>query len=367
MATIEAGIGTQLTKKQQSSTRQEELTSGEAEFSYLKELREVSRANCVCADCDSQNPEWGLMNLGVLICYECSGVHRSLGVHISKVRSLTLDSWNAELFHFMKVCGNGKGNEVFEYALVASGVTKPTKSADRATREAYIRAKYEDKRFVKPVIGTKQEQQKRLLEACTAGDLFQVMEHIAQGVDVNFKVGDPEAKISLLHQLAIEGKATTYVLELLIQNGAQVYAMTAKGFTPLHYAAIHDRVTYARMLMMRGASEDAEDKEKRTPKKIAEERLQAHGESQVLQYFKGQIKDADLAGMQPVDMESLRMIKASFAEGISVIRAKLTLLRQELKAADTMEEAGEILRKLRIVKLAVCFEPSQSDSSVLLE
>lgn len=39
------------------------------------------------------------MNLAVLICYECSGVHRSLGVHISKVRSLTLDRWNPELFH----------------------------------------------------------------------------------------------------------------------------------------------------------------------------------------------------------------------------------------------------------------------------
>ena len=67
-------------------------------FSYLRDLR-VIEANRFCADCGAPDPEWGLMNLSVLICFECSGVHRSLGVHISKVRSLTLDEWNPELFH----------------------------------------------------------------------------------------------------------------------------------------------------------------------------------------------------------------------------------------------------------------------------
>ena len=38
-------------------------------------------------------PDWASINLGILVCIECSGIHRSLGVHVSKVRSLTLDKW----------------------------------------------------------------------------------------------------------------------------------------------------------------------------------------------------------------------------------------------------------------------------------
>ena len=41
-------------------------------------------------------PDWASINLGILVCIECSGIHRSLGVHVSKVRSLTLDKWEEQ-------------------------------------------------------------------------------------------------------------------------------------------------------------------------------------------------------------------------------------------------------------------------------
>uniref|UniRef100_A0A3Q3WK48 Arf-GAP with coiled-coil, ANK repeat and PH domain-containing protein n=1 Tax=Mola mola TaxID=94237 RepID=A0A3Q3WK48_MOLML len=52
--------------------------------------------NHLCCDCEEEEPRWASVNLGVTMCIECSGIHRSLGVHLSKVRSLTLDSWEAE-------------------------------------------------------------------------------------------------------------------------------------------------------------------------------------------------------------------------------------------------------------------------------
>ena len=51
--------------------------------------------NALCADCGAPRPTWCSINLGITLCIECSGIHRSMGVHVSKVRSLTLDKMTA--------------------------------------------------------------------------------------------------------------------------------------------------------------------------------------------------------------------------------------------------------------------------------
>mmetsp|Transcript_11479 Transcript_11479/g.19261 ORF Transcript_11479/g.19261 Transcript_11479/m.19261 type:complete len:94 (+) Transcript_11479:72-353(+) len=52
--------------------------------------------NQICADCRKRGPRWASANLGTFFCIECSGIHRNLGVHISFVRSVNLDSWKPE-------------------------------------------------------------------------------------------------------------------------------------------------------------------------------------------------------------------------------------------------------------------------------
>ncbi len=52
--------------------------------------------NKYCADCDAKGPRWASWNLGIFVCIRCAGIHRNLGVHISRVKSVNLDQWTAE-------------------------------------------------------------------------------------------------------------------------------------------------------------------------------------------------------------------------------------------------------------------------------
>lgn len=97
--------------------------------------------NRECADCKSKGPRWASVNLGIFICMQCSGVHRSLGVHISKVRSATLDTWLPDQVAFIQSMGNEKSNSYWEAEL-------PPKY-DRVGIENFIRAKYVDKRWIR--------------------------------------------------------------------------------------------------------------------------------------------------------------------------------------------------------------------------
>ncbi|CAN4102844.1 unnamed protein product [Withania somnifera] len=96
--------------------------------------------NRECADCKAKGPRWASVNLGIFICMQCSGIHRSLGVHISKVRSATLDTWLPEQVAFIHSMGNERSNSYWEAEL--------PHNYDRVGIENFIRAKYEEKRWV---------------------------------------------------------------------------------------------------------------------------------------------------------------------------------------------------------------------------
>ncbi|KAJ4867124.1 putative ADP-ribosylation factor GTPase-activating protein AGD13 [Raphanus sativus] len=106
--------------------------------------------NRVCADCSAPDPKWASSNIGVFICLKCCGVHRSLGTHISKVLSVTLDEWSdEEVDSMIEIGGNASANSIYE-AFVPEGSSKPGPDVSHDQRMIFIRAKYEHQEFLKP-------------------------------------------------------------------------------------------------------------------------------------------------------------------------------------------------------------------------
>jgi len=104
--------------------------------------------NKECVDCGTKAPRWASTNLGVFMCIRCSGIHRSLGVHISKVKSVSLDKWTPEQVEFMKRMGNAKGKDLYE-SYVPASYNKGDIRTENIALEQWIRDKYERKRFIR--------------------------------------------------------------------------------------------------------------------------------------------------------------------------------------------------------------------------
>ena len=131
------------------------LTSDER---LKRDLKRVMSEPCnkICADCSALNPTWASINLGVFLCLDCSGIHRMLGVHISQVRSCSLDTWRAEWIKLMKRVGNTRANAEWEgQACGTAGITmkpKPGDGSDLESRRQFIFAKYDQRKWYKPSV-----------------------------------------------------------------------------------------------------------------------------------------------------------------------------------------------------------------------
>nr|XP_014340186.1 PREDICTED: arf-GAP with coiled-coil, ANK repeat and PH domain-containing protein 2 [Latimeria chalumnae] len=134
----------------------EKLLKGE---STLQRILGIA-GNANCCDCGQGDPRWASINLGITLCIECSGIHRSLGVHFSKVRSLTLDTWEPELLKLMCELGNSVINGIYEARVEELLMKKPQPQDPRLEKEAYIKAKYVERKFVQKPSGIRPSEQR---------------------------------------------------------------------------------------------------------------------------------------------------------------------------------------------------------------
>ncbi|KUI67389.1 Protein csx2 [Cytospora mali] len=211
----------------------------------LQMLRDNDQGNCWCADCGSGSKvEWVSINLAIILCIECSGIHRSLGTHISKVRSLTLDitSFTADIVELLLLVGNRVSNMVWEGRL--DPTLKPGPQATREQRLKFITAKYVDRAFVEPISSTLSRYSsadETLLAAIKKNEIQQVIYALALRANPNvadksrgthavflaLAAADPASPNPASPQPPSPAETKTVpfpVAEMLVQNGAEVPA-----------------------------------------------------------------------------------------------------------------------------------------------
>ncbi|KAK3301264.1 uncharacterized protein B0H64DRAFT_429169 [Chaetomium fimeti] len=107
----------------------------------LQDLLHNVAGNNFCADCQGRNPGWASWSLGIFLCMRCATIHRKLGTHVSKVKSLSMDSWTNEQVDNMRKVGNVVSNKLYNPDNKNPPVPIDADEADGAM-ERFIRQKY---------------------------------------------------------------------------------------------------------------------------------------------------------------------------------------------------------------------------------
>ena len=222
------------------SSALDDSTLGGNKNNNTSNTSDIIHTNNYCADCGADNPEWCSLNLGVIICIECSGIHRSLGSHVSKIRSLTMDNLHPNNIALLQTFGNQQLTPIWEATFEPNcgwesngywgGYKKPSASSSRDDKADFIHAKYVDRAFASNM---SQEQANYLLYNSSVGaDLFGMMKALAAGADVNWRHPSDHLRTSL-HSSVVAKKVLS--VELLCLNNASVDEKDTEGKTPLDY------------------------------------------------------------------------------------------------------------------------------------
>ncbi|XP_061777716.1 arf-GAP with SH3 domain, ANK repeat and PH domain-containing protein 1 isoform X6 [Nerophis ophidion] len=207
--------------------------------------------NELCCDCGASDPKWLSTNLGILTCIECSGIHREMGVHISRIQSMELDKLGTSELLLAKNVGNSSFNEIMEGNL-SSPSPKPTPSSDMTVRKEFINAKYVDHKYARKTCSSAAAKMIELYEAVQSRDLLSLVQVYAEGVELMEPLPEagPEAGETALHySVRTADQTSLHLVDFLVQNSGNLDKQTEWGNTALHYCCMYEKPECLKLLL----------------------------------------------------------------------------------------------------------------------
>jgi Arf-GAP with SH3 domain, ANK repeat and PH domain-containing protein len=273
-----------LTKSFQHENHQQQMSPGlmELQKTLIRHIQNLP-GNDQCCDCSSRNDvTWISINFGIIVCIQCSGVHRDLGVHHSRIQSLTLDNLKTAHLLIARAMGNNQLNEILEATLGKSNKINPESTME--DRYDFIRAKYVAKRYIMRTCADECDLRSDLEQAVINADLSQLLQVWAEGADFTAPLSSSEYGENALHLAVLrEMGSSLHIVDFLIQNMSpqglnkqtNPQPNTSTGddgkMTPLHFCAAYDRRECMKLLLRSGADIDIKNSSNKTALDLAME------------------------------------------------------------------------------------------------
>ncbi|KAL7721562.1 ARF GTPase activating protein [Entamoeba marina] len=258
------------------------------ERSKIHELLSSVPGNDKCCDCFADNPDWAIINMGTLVCQDCSGIHRNFGVQVSKVRSLVLDVkiWTPELIQMFMDLGNKQVNSLLLSHASIEDISKFRTISTPSQRDALLKMKYVSFKFTglitSPNISsiqtdgsykphrnhTKAFSCVSMNELIAEDKLKQLQNSFTKSITLLQNSLRRTYTMNDLCELIFEGDISNILLALM--NDFNIESKDKHSWTLLHYAAWYNKPHICLILIHHKANKYAKDLKGFTPEIVAE-------------------------------------------------------------------------------------------------